>query len=408
MSQPTHFHCRCSAATSQAAGFSLIELMVAITIAMVMSLAIFSTLATSEGKKRSLTATNDVGQVANFASYQLDRMIRSAGSGFAQSWVSTFGCGLKATKTGPGVILPFQGVMSAPFTALNTTLAGNYRMAPVIIVKDATVPGVSGKPSDALIIMSGSAGFGEVPTAFVALPDAAANPWSQLRLKNTVSFRGDDLVLIADQNNPTRDCIIEQVNTAFAGGSATTLPLDTGAYSGNPISGSNVVSANWALSSISAINLGSGTTSNPPNFSIIGVGDNNNLMSYDLLQMGTYNQPQTMADGVFEMHALYGLDTTAPTGNKTVDVWVDGSAPNDAATIYAGGASRVLQIRSIRVGLIMRTSLPEKTAVTQGPLVLFKDLPAAQQISRALVGAEKNYRYRMVEMTIPLRSVLLQ
>ena len=60
-------------------GMTLIELMVAITIALVMSLAIFSTLASSEGRKRTLTANNDVGQVGTFAAYQLDKLLRSAG-----------------------------------------------------------------------------------------------------------------------------------------------------------------------------------------------------------------------------------------------------------------------------------------------------------------------------------------
>ncbi|MEC5216642.1 type IV pilus assembly protein PilW [Actimicrobium sp. GrIS 1.19] len=392
-------------------GFSLVELMVAVTIALVMSLAIFSTLATSEGKKRTITATNDVEQVGTFASYQLDKTLRSAGSGFSQAWAFTYGCLLKATQTGPGLILPFQGGMKAPFTALNTTLGGQYRLAPLIIVKDATSPNITGAghKSDALIVMSGSAGYGEVPTLFTVPPVGL-----QLTLKNTVAFQANDLVLISDvagASGPS-DCMIEQVKSTFVGGGApAALPLDTSRYSGNPISGSNLTG--YSSTSL-ASNLGSGTLANAPTFAILGVGDNNTLLSYDLLQMTAYDTPVAVADGIFEMHALYGIDTN---NDGAVDSWVDpGVAPYNAANLESGtSASQGLlrNIKAVRVGLILRTSLPERTPTgsaapaSTGPLLLFNDLPASLRYSRALTGAEKNFRYRTVEMTIPLRNALL-
>jgi type IV pilus assembly protein PilW len=393
------------------AGFSLVELMVAVTIALVMSLAIFSTLATSEGKKRTITATNDVEQVGTFASYQLDKTLRSAGSGFSQSWSFTYGCLLKATQTGPGVILPFQGAMKVPFNSVNTTLGGRFRLAPLVIVKNGTAPNISGGThrSDALIVMSGSAGFGEVPTLFTVSPTGL-----QLTLKNTVAFQANDLVLVSDvagASGPS-DCMIEQVKSTFAGtGAPAVMPLDTSRYSGNPIDGNNLT----AYSSTSlASNLGSGTVANPPTFTILGVGDNNTLFSYDLLHMTGYDTPVAVADGIFEMHALYGIDAD---DNNNLDTWVDpGTAPYNAANLESGSAvsqGLLRRIKAVRIGLILRTSLPERAPTgsaapaTTGPLKLFVDLPAALQYSRTLTGAEKNYRYRTVEMTIPLRNSLL-
>ena len=43
---------------------------------------------------------------------------------------------------------------------------------------------------------------------------------------------------------------------------------------------------------------------------VIGVGDHNTLYSYDLLQT-TASPLSPLADGVFELHAVYGVDTTA-------------------------------------------------------------------------------------------------
>ena len=393
-------------------GMTLIELMVAITIALVMSLAIFSTLASSEGRKRTMTANNDVGQVGTFAAYQIDKALRSAGSGFSQSAAFTYGCELRANRTSPGVILPFSGTMRAPFTAMNTALSGSYRLAPVIIYKNATTPNISGQSSDALIVMSGAAGFGEVPTAFTGTATA-----TQLNLTNTVAFQANDLVLLADTAGATgpTPCMIQQVASSFAGSGTATSPVSAlplaGTYAANPIGSVNLTGYSTVAM---AMSLGSGGTTNPPTFSIVGVGDNNNLMVYDLLQIGTYDTPVSMADAVFELHALYGVDTD---NNGTVDAWIDpATAGYTAATLESGTAASVATLRTIkavRVGLILRTALPEKAPAgtappaTTGPLKLFSDLGSTLTYTRTLATTEQNYRYRTVEMTVPLRNTLL-
>ena len=400
------------ASASAQRGMTLIELMVAITIALVMSLAIFSTLASSEGRKRTMTANNDVGQVGTFAAYQLDKVLRSAGSGFSQSSNYTYGCQLQAQRTSPGVILPFSGTMSAPFTAMNTALGGSYRLAPLIIYKNATMPAVSGQSSDALIVMSGAAGFGEVPTLLTGPATA-----TQLNLTNTVAFQPNDLVLMADVNGATgpAPCMIQQVASTFAGSGTAASPVSAlplaGTYTANPIGSVNLTGY---TSVATALSLGSATTANPPSFSIIGVGADNNLMTYDLLQMGTYNTGLPLADAVFELHALYGVDTD---NNGTVDAWIDpGTAGYTAATLESGTATSVAtlqKIKAVRIGLILRTQLPEKAPATgaapatTGPLMLFSDLGSTLTYTRTLATAEKNYRYRTVEMTVPLRNALL-
>ena len=154
------------------------------------------------------------------------------------------------------------------------------------------------------------------------------------------------------------------------------------------------------------MNLGNIAGNNPPNFMMIGVGANNTLFSYDLLQT-TATPLLPIADGVFEMHALYGVDND---NNGTLDAWVD---PNTTtvytlAALMAGTetASNLLQsIKAVRVGLITRTSLPEKTAVAPATLTLFSDLGLTH--TRTLTPAEQLYRYRTIESTIPIRNTML-
>ena len=65
-------------------GFSLIELMVGVAIGLVLTLAIFQVLVTSEGRKRSLTGVNDVSQSGAYSVHTCSTACCSAGTGFAQ------------------------------------------------------------------------------------------------------------------------------------------------------------------------------------------------------------------------------------------------------------------------------------------------------------------------------------
>ena len=390
-------------------GFSLIELMVVIAIVLVMSLAIFGVMSTSEGKKRSLTSVNDINQSGNFALFQLEKALRNAGSGFSQSYAQSFGCKLfayqkQAAPGNTGVVLPFPGTMALPFDTLNAAVGGTYVLAPMIIASGATKPGMSGKASDALIVMVGAAGYGEVPTAFTNVATS-----TQLNLQSTLSFKPNDFVLVADEAGSAGSlpCMIEQVDSGFTAGSNTTaLPL-AGSYYASSIKDTGGAIRNLIDFTNNALAMGIGNPAgNPPSFQMFGVGDNNVLFQYDLLQGSTYDTPIPIADGVFEMHALYGVDTN---NDGLVDTWVDPSAAGyDYATLESGTVAAnntLLTIKAIRLGLIMRTSLPEKAAVTTGPLVLFSDL--GKTFTRTLATAEQNYRYRIIESTIPLRNSLL-
>lgn len=393
-------------------GFSLIELMVVIVIVMVMSLAIFGVMSTSEGKKRTLASVNDINQSGNFAMFQLEKALRNAGSGFSQSYTQSFGCKLfayqkQAAPANTGVVLPFPGAaMAAPFNTLNTAVSGTYVLAPMIIASGATTPGMSGNTSDALIVMAGSAGYGEVPTAFTNIATS-----TQLNLQSTLSFSSNDFVLVADEAGGAGSlpCMIEQVDSGYtASSNATALPL-AGTYYAGSIKDKGGAIRNLTDFSNNALAMGIGNPAgNPPSFQLFGVGDNNVLFQYDLLQGGKYDTPIPMADGVFEMHALYGVDTDK---DGLVDKWVDPStAGYDYATLESGSVAAnqtLLTIKAIRIGLIMRTSLPEKAPATTGPLVLFSDLGKTLTFKRTLTATEQNYRYRIIESTIPLRNSLL-
>jgi len=429
---------------SRERGVTLIELMVALVIGLILSLTMFTMMSSAEGRKRTITATNDAGQAGNYAMVLLDQWLRTAGSGFSKSAAYSFGCTLKAYRKDGEIekqILPTvdHAALPSPFASVNAGTVGEFRLAPVLILPNQTTPGVSGGTSDVLVIMSGAAGTGGVPVQFSDLPAAA-----QLTLTNTTAFAAGDLVLVAPMDEPvmarsesgggtitsinTPDCIIEQVGSV-PGRPSRVLELAGAYHSTN--NGLALLSDNS-----SAMVLGN-TVGRPPQFLVVGVGDNNTLYSYDLLNTAGDGVALARADGVFELHALYGIDKNCD-GKISADEWVSptdsvysvdalmagsmqepSNSPTDATARSAACATLTTandylqKILAIRVGLILRTSLPEKDVVTSAPLTLFSDLGEGLTYTRTLktdhqdgTRKEQHYRYRTVEQTIPLRNPL--
>ena len=398
-------------------GFTLIELMVAMAIALIFSLAIFVTMATFESRRRTQISTTDLDQAGAVAMYQIDGWVRSAGTGFGQSATYAFGCPLYAAKSNQQ-ILPWTSSMTSSmsttaFASVNPGTSGVFRLAPVLILPGQTTPGASNAvapgthSSDALVLMSGGTPLGSVPTLFTATAGTAA-----LALENTVAFTAADQVLLTDQQ-PASDgsiapCMLTQAgNTGGASGSLTL----SGTWYEATI---DTVSVTGYSGTAAALVLGNVGLGRPPSFQLVGVGDHNTLFTYDLLQTsGTALQAQ--AEGVFELHALYGVDTNA---DGLVDEWISPSDSSSAYTLAAlsagtpAAAGLLKNIKAIRVGLIMRTSLPEKEAVNSAStLTLFSDVSSASgaslALTRTLTGAELKYRYRTVESTIPVRNNFL-
>jgi len=390
------------------AGLTLIELMVAIVISMILSIAVMIVMSTFEGKRRTLGSSSDLDSAGNLAMFQLDRWIRSAGTGFVQGNTYTYGCRLLASLNSTQ-LLPLTAALPAPFanTAENSGATTTYRLAPVIIISGGTTPTVSGQASDALVVMASGSGGSQVPSLLTSSPTASTLP-----LANVTAFQPSDLLLIADQQmlaTGPKDCMVSQADPGTpTNGVATTLTL-SGAYYASTIA-TETLASYYTFSSM-AFDLGGATTtgsSAPPSFQVIGVGDNNTLYSYDLLGV---NSPalQAQAEGVFEMHAVYGIDSTG-NANNVIDQWVaatSGSAYSaDNLTAGTSAAALLLKnIRAVHVAIIMRTALPERNPTgTPASLSYFNDVPGMTPLTRTMSTAEQAYRYRVIETTIPVRN----
>lgn len=412
--------------TRSSRGHTLIELMIAIVCGMVLVLAAFKVLADFEGGKRTTTAMNDALQSGNIGLFEIDKLIRSAGTGMTQyARVVGYGCSLNYTPTGGGLITSgvINGRLPAPFTGVVGTSAAPLRLAPAVIFGGALsaigfndAAATTPATSDVLLFMLGGAGFGEIP---VAVSNANAPP----TLQSIVGFGPNDWVI--DGGASLGDCMISKVSATFAAGgpgkanwtsSLLQLPLATGNSVGN-----KTLAVNDYI-----LDLGNGAAAN---FLLFGVDPTSaTLRSIDLLNSDPVNSPPlNVSDDVVLLKAIYLVDPdktgtggwvrpggTFPASSGTYNY----SATSGANCLLCGTSSANLAlqgVKAIRIALVVRAPIQENANQAQNiygsfngqNYVLFSSVPTMQYTwypPQGTASQPQNYRYRVIETTVPIRN----
>jgi type IV pilus assembly protein PilW len=379
------------------AGMTLVELLVAMVIGLGVTLAVTTLLVAAENHKRTTTSTNDADQTGSYAFNSLDRVLRGSGSAFAQSAVLP-GTGLLGCRLNAAGILPRAAAFPAPFNAFLGGAPSNLRVAPVLIGWNQSPDGTS----DVILTMGGSGVAGGVSRQVTGTGGGNA-----VTLDNTVGFSNADLLLISQNAYP--DCLVEQVS----GITASTLTL--GATSTYYTSGATTPLSTFTGSTSSYVTPLGNAAINNLQFLLFGVDTNHTLYSYDLLQNqnlvqspGTADVAQPISDGVYQLHAIYGIDTT---GTGVQGGW---AGPNDAGydigTVMTTAAT-MKKIVSMRVSLLIRGQYYDKNPVAPAQIVLFNGLKSinnnALSQTVAISATDQHYRYRLFEFTVPLRNMIL-
>lgn len=369
-------------------GFTLIELMVAMALGLVLTLALTTVMVRHDAGKRTLVSTNDLSLTSSYLAFSLDRELRSAGSGFTQDWRQNFGCLLRVARGGTQ-ILPRGAAFPAPFAAVPQQV----RLAPVLIHA-----GAGNNGSDVLAVATGAAGVGETP---IRVQPASATA-TDLRVTSTVGLRGNDLVLIAEDG---LGCVMQQVATPFTGGANQLLSFG-GTYAKAEIDSLQLV--NFGTASTAFVSPLGNANGNPPMLRLFGVDANATLVSHDMLQLDGSDDVMPLVDGVADLRALYGVDSD---GDGRIDNWVAPTATGFTAAALTDGSlaarQRLLTIMAVRVGLVLRSDRIEREQVAPASLTLFGDLPTALQYTHAITSGLRNQRFRTVEFTVPLRNVMI-
>jgi type IV pilus assembly protein PilW len=369
-------------------GFSLPELMVAMVIGLVLTLTISTMVARQEAVRRGVTSGNDLTSNAAYVSYLLDQELRSAGAGFSQAVATNYGCNLFASRNN-AQLLPSPGPFPAPFAAIPR----NPVLAPVIVFAGAGAGG-----SDVIAVATGNGALTE--TSMPTSPGGAAA--GQVTLANTLGIRGGDLALISQPVAPV-NCMLQQVSAGFTGGAQQVLTF-SGTYAANVIG--TVSLAGFAVGNPTRVSILGNVEGNQPRLQMLGIRADNTLVAYDLLQLTA--GVQTLAEGVVDMRVRYGI-TAAPVNAdpklRTVAGWVAPTTAGFTAAELRAGTTNPQRILALRVGLVLRSDLVEKTDITSPTLTLFSDLPEALRHTFNVPTGTAAQRYRTVEFTVPLRNV---
>jgi len=341
-------------------GFSLVEIMVGMTVGLLGMIVIFQVFSVSESNKRSTTSGGDAMQNGAIALYNIERDARMAGFGFNDP--NFIGCTVDAYDNGP------------------PTRDFSFTLAPLLITQgaDNDVNG-DGQDSDAVTIMYGNSG--DVMVGYELITSAGATDAYEIGSQFGFTQANGELFVLAQ---PGTDCTLGQIVSTGMNGGSFLIQHGTGNYVDE-----NGVNQQVRYNKIGG--LGNSYTNAAKLFKLgalpqhvtysIGGGG---LSSVGLIQ----NTSEVVADGIVNLQAQYGIDTGA---DGIVDAW--------QSTLGAAAPSNVI---ALRVALVAKVSKREPTC----------DVTTAQPTwsgGTFNLGSDPEwqcFRYKVFQTTVPLRSMI--
>ena len=352
-------------------GFSLIEILVGLTIGFLGMIVIMQVFSVTESGKLTTTSGGDAQQNAALSLHTLERDLRMAGYG----------------------LNAIPGLMGCKINAYNsdrTPQNFDFLLTAVVIEQ-----GVSNAP-DTLTITYSNSDMGSAPASIIQnMPSPAA----VYKVNNRFGFNPGDLIVAAEEG---KDCTLAQTTDVPGGGQSDNVIHNSGNYT-PPGGGKQPAIYNKPsglgtayTTKAKLYNLGPVPGSNIysigplPDSAFAATCNNQPMCSNALVVTSNFTgESELVASNVIDLQAEYGTDAN---GDGMIGATEYGTAtPADW--------SKVL---SVRFGVVARSSKREPTEVTTTvPAWIAGDF---QHISND--GDWKHYRYRVFETTAMLRNML--
>lgn len=378
-------------------GFSLVEIMIGLTVGMVTVLVVMQVMQVAEARKRSSTSGSDAVVNAALGLYMIERDGKNAGYGMT-SVQASIGC---------------------PIRARNGGVNKNFNLVPVTIVD-----GAGGAPDTIQFIASNKNGV-TLPTRIaVEHPVTAANFF----VESDVGVDEGDMMIavpavLSTATPPTTWCSVFQVTGtggAAGGGGGGNGNGNGGAQGQNQVlhnsgesdwnqpGGSTIFPSAGYMPGDHVINLGSFLDHT------YSISPNKHLILTDYRMPDNSSNELDLYPNVVQLQAVYGKDTDSPKDNR-VNAW-NATAPTTPAEWQ--------QVIAVRVALVSRSQFPESEIVTldgaaaastcssttpHPAAVCWKPDPSGNGVKIDVASGTTNwqrYRYRVVETTIPLRNAI--
>lgn len=368
-------------------GFSLVELMVAVVIGLIGVIAMFQVLSIWDKMKRTTSAGSDAQVAGTVGFYRLEHDIKQAGMGFGAAKNNVMGCEVDA------VVNATAG--SATWPKTNARSAFTFPLVPMVIDQGA------GSAPDTISVFYGNSAY------FVAEQPFRASTQISKETRSRHGFKVGDAVIVTNNaaSLATAKCVLMEV-TGDSNVDGLTLDHTTGSRRYNRATGSDPT-AGAAFSTGLLFNMGPRPQRN------IWQVTNDALTLTDAL---VTNTAATVADGIIDIQAQYGIDTDTPPDYK-VDTWQD-TDPADWTRLLA-----------VRVAMLARSQQYERTTYDgANPVYVTPDskkpvLPWKDSGGNAIyfrmndIGGSadtnpkddkdwRNYRYRVYSGVISLRNAV--
>jgi len=348
----------------QQAGFSLVELMVGVTIAIIAGLVIVQVMSVFEAQRRSTTGTADAQTNGGIALYSIARDLQMAGFGLVPVTNSPLEC-----TTPPTV---------------NAGATGITGLAPIAVTDGTASAGVDA--SDQITIRYASTQMAGIPTSITNT--VGGNP---VIVSSNLGCAANDIALAISSNGTT--CTLSKATAVSAGGaSPITVTLQDPT---NFVPGANLAClGNWTEVTY-----------------YVKQPDMN--LYRKVVTNGTTVSDAPTVVGVVNLQVQYGISNT--TNNNQVASWVDPSG----ATWAAPSVSNRNRIKAIRIAVIARNANKEQSVVAAACSSTTAANPAGVcawpgsvaspaptvDLSQGDVDWAK-YRYRVFDTIVPVRNVI--
>jgi type IV pilus assembly protein PilW len=397
-----------------AQGMSMVELMVAMAIALIGTIIIFQVFEVSEGIRRTTTSGGDAQQNGVIGLFVIENDLRNAGMGINDT--SYAGCNAVANDSGRPTatsytipVVPVSitgGATAATPDQLSVFYGSQYRVADSTTITATMASGLA----NVKVVPSGRYGYRPGDMLLLFQPGTTI-----CELMEVTALVGTDE--------------IAHLNTAYnldvtQGSAGVTSRFNPGAgsqvFGGTGVNATRVFNIGNPYDSTGTFNSSGATT---PVYNTYKINAST-LTSTSLF----WNVEQPVADNIVHMRALYGLDdgvnnntvtynAVYAAGDGIVDRFVDAATFN-----LLPAATRYQYLASVRVVLVARSALPEKPSAGAGqpcdtttayPTWTGTQWDAANSAlafkTELDLSADANwkcYRYKTFETNIPLRNWL--
>ncbi len=395
------------AGRTAASGFTLVELMVALTIGLVLALAISLSMLTMGRQFRVVGSTSAAQVNAQLALSLIDSAGRTAGAGLFSN--------------GQPVCMSF-----------NAAYGGTVKSNGAPLLPARVTDGGSATASDRLIFSASSA-IG--PLSGMPVLDAMASSAADIVVTDGGRIALNDLAIVGVPGSATVPCTLFQVTSApssgvSCGGNASQCKTLVRATGGNynPSAGTFTNEPRYGFADASpvfgpAVVMGLGTTFRQQAFAVMceTLVEYNAFIDNPACTTGPLNfsgGANALVTDIVLLHAQYGISATA--NSDVVTNWVD--AKTVGGVDWANPtAANVGRIKALRVVIISRSKEVASEDVTPasctntggvvnvGPCT-FNDAEAPViDLSATSTPSGSNwrrYRYRVQQAVIPLRNVI--